>query len=125
MQAKAELAARKFPNWDGKMPDTTIQERNLRRAVARHEHAQDQVLRCRGWATRLPKIVEEAYTSRGHRLEVFLEGDLARGLAGLTRRVESLERYADLRTDYSSAPSALPTAAPAVAGPSAPPEAPS
>ena len=35
VQAKAELAARKFPGWDGKMPDTTIQERNLRRAKAR------------------------------------------------------------------------------------------
>src|SRR5207253_191296 len=32
VQAKAELAARKFPGFDGRMPDTTVQEKNLRRA---------------------------------------------------------------------------------------------
>ena len=42
-QAKAELAARRFPGFDGRMPDTTIQERNLRRAEARLDYARDQV----------------------------------------------------------------------------------
>lgn len=111
VQAKAELAARKFPNWDGKMPDTTVQERNLRRAEARLDHARDQVVKCKAWAGRLPKIVEESYSGRGRRLQNFLEADLPRTLAQLARRVESLEQYADLRTDYSSAPSALPPSA--------------
>ena len=39
-QAKAELAARRFPGFDGRMPDTTVQERNLRRAQARLEYAE-------------------------------------------------------------------------------------
>src|ERR687893_309705 len=43
VQAKAELAAKKFPGWDGKMPDTTVQEKNLRRAQARLEHAEEKV----------------------------------------------------------------------------------
>ena len=110
-QAKAELAARRFPNFDGKMPDTTVQERNLRRAEDRLEHAREQVLKCRAWAGRLPKIVEESFTGRGRRLQNFLEGELPRTLGQLVRRVEALERYADLRTDYTSAPSALPPSA--------------
>ena len=35
VQAKAELSARRFPGPTGRMPDTTVQERNLRRAIAR------------------------------------------------------------------------------------------
>ena len=115
VQAKAELAARRFPNFDGKMPDTTVQERNLRRAEDKLDHARSQVVKCRAWAGRLPKIVEESFTGRGRRLQNFLEGELPRTLAQLSRRIESLEQYADLRTDYSSAPSALPPS-------SAPPE---
>ena len=61
-QAKAELAARKFPGWDGKMPDTTLQERNLRRAKARLEYAEEKAATCRKWAAALPKQVEETYS---------------------------------------------------------------
>jgi hypothetical protein len=102
VQAKAELAARKFPNWDGKMPDTTVQERNLRRAIARLEHAHERVQSCRTWASRLPKIAEETYTARGHRLGNFLEAEVARSLGALARRVESLEQYAGLKNDFTT-----------------------
>lgn len=108
VQAKAELAARKFPGFDGRMPDTTVQEKNLRRAQARLEHAEEKVRKCRSWIARLPKHVEEVYSGHGHRLAMFLEGDLTRGAALLDRRVDALERYADLKTDYSSSPSVLP-----------------
>jgi len=104
VQAKAELAARQFPDWSGRMPDTTVQEKNLRRAEARLSHAQDQVLRCKQWLGRLPKLIEETYAAKGHRLGIFLEGELARALGQLDQRLESLERYAELRTDYQSAP---------------------
>lgn len=107
-QAKAELAARRFPGWDGRDPDTTVQERNLRRAVAKLEHAEDKVKACRSWIAKLPKLIDESYSGAGHRLQLFLEADLARGLASLDRQLDALERYAGLRTDYSSAPSAVP-----------------
>ena len=35
VQAKAELRARQFPDSNGRMPDSTMQERNLRRALAK------------------------------------------------------------------------------------------
>lgn len=101
VQAKAELAARRFPGFDGRMPDTTVQERNLRRAEGRHEHAENKVRACRAWLGKLPKLVEEIYTGRGHKLRLFLETDVARALATLSNQVESLERYAELKADFS------------------------
>lgn len=102
VQAKAELTARKFPGFDGRMPDTTVQERNLRRAKARLEHAGERVRNCKAWLIKLPKQIEESYAGAGNRLGLFLDADLVRGLAVLDRRIESLERYAELRTDFSA-----------------------
>src|SRR5579885_1943457 len=93
-QAKAELAARKFPDWSGREPDTTVQEKNLRRAKARLEHAEDQVQKVRAWIARLPKAVDEAYSGPARRLGTFLEVELPKGLAVLGRRVAALESYA-------------------------------
>lgn len=114
VQAKAELAARKFVGFDGRMPDTTVHEKALRAAKARLEHAEDQVARIRAWVGRLPKVIEEVYRGPAHRLVLFVEGDLRKGLAGLDRRLAALESYAGLRSDYAPAPSATSvTAAPA------------
>lgn len=109
-QAKADLAARKFPGWDGKMPDTTLQERNLRRAKARLEHAEDKVAACRKWAATLPKLVDETYSGAGHRLSTVLDIDVARGLAVLGRQLDALERYAGLKLDAGTAAPPAPAA---------------
>ena len=103
-QAKAELAARRFPGFDGRMPDTTLQERNVRRAAARLDHATDRVKACKGWVGRLSKLVDEAYTGKAHRLQTFLDADMARGLADLGGRVDALERYAEAAPDFAPAP---------------------
>jgi hypothetical protein len=103
VQAKAELAARKFENFDGKMPDTTVQERNLWRAESRLEHAQEQVVKCRKWIARLPKHIDEAYTGPARRLAAVLESDLPVGMADLDRRAAALEQYADLKLSTKAA----------------------
>jgi hypothetical protein len=54
-RAKAELSQRKFQTFDGREPDCTVQEKNLRLARARLEHAEDQVAKCRQWVARLPR----------------------------------------------------------------------
>jgi hypothetical protein len=102
VQAKAELAARRFPDFDGKMPDTTLQERNLRRAVARLEFAQEKVDVCRKWLAKLPKVIDEVFAAPASRLTNMLEQDVPRGAADLDRRVDALERYSQLRTDFSA-----------------------
>lgn len=101
VQCKAELSARKFPNWEGRMPDTTVQEENLRKARARVAHAEDQIERIKKWNNRLPKIVEEEYYPTANRLNNLLEDDVQRGLAILARRAESLELYAGLRSEFA------------------------
>src|SRR5438093_1257326 len=81
VQAKAELSARKFPDWSGRMPDTTVQEKNLRTAKARLEHAEDQVVRVRAWIGRLPKMIEELYDGPARRMTNFLDAELPVALA--------------------------------------------
>ncbi|MBN9522092.1 hypothetical protein J0H58_26840 [bacterium] len=108
VQAKAELSARKYTGWDGREPDTTVQERALRRAKARLEYAEDQVRVVRGWIGRLPKLIDELYRGPASRLTGILEADLPRGLAALGYKVETLETYAGMRADYTAAPSPPP-----------------
>src|SRR6185436_16879237 len=67
VQAKAELAARKFPDWSGREPDCTVQEKALRQAKAKKEYAEDQVALVRKWTGRLPKLIDEAYTGPSRR----------------------------------------------------------
>ena len=117
VQAKAELSTRKYPGYDGREPDTTVQERNLRRAKARHEYAEDQVVRVRAWIGRLPKMVDEVYRGPSHRLVGFMEVDLPRGLALLGRQIEALESYSGLRTYYAPTPSASVAPTPVSPGP--------
>ncbi len=123
VRAKAELAQRRFPGWDGREPDCTVQLKNLRRAEARLEHAQEQIARIRRWQVRLPKLIEEVYRGPANRLRRLLEAVVPHGLADLERRLQSLEAYAGLRPDYAPAPStvALPASP---SGPSAVPSAP-
>jgi hypothetical protein len=106
-QAKAELAQRKFPNWDGRLPDCTVQEKNLRLAKARLEHAQDKVEACGRWVARLPKLIDELFTGASRRLRSMLELDVPNARAELGRRIAALESYAGLRPDYAPAPRTL------------------
>jgi len=112
VQAKAALSAKRFPGPTGRMPDTTVEERNLRRSLARLEHAQEQVAKCKKWLVNLPKIVDETFSGAGHRFALLLEGDVAKGLALLQRQIESLEQYAGTRADFSSTPSTTAPGAP-------------
>lgn len=106
-RAKAELAQRKPPHFDGRIPDTSVQERALARAKARLEYAEDQVEVCRKWAVRLPKMISEEYESLARRLNSFLETDLVMAIAHLAARIEALHRYTEIT--------------PAIAPPSPPP----
>lgn len=102
VQAKAELNQRKTPNYDGRIPDTSVQERNLARAKARKEFAEEQVDVCRKWAMRLPKMVSEEYEATARRLENFLEADLPVAIAHLNGRIESLHNYVQVQAERAA-----------------------
>ena len=112
VQAKAELARKKTPNFAGRLPDTSVEEENLARARARLRFAEDQIDVCRKWAVRLPKMVSEEYEGPARRLGNFLEADLPAAIAHLAARIEALHRYTDVQP--ASAP-------PAPAAPETPP----
>ena len=119
VRAKAELVQRKFPNWDGREPDCTVQERALRLAKARLEHAEEKVETVRRWIGRLPKLMDEMYTGPSRRLKSMLEADVPNALAEIGRRVASLESYAGLRPDHaplSATTIAEPTPSPSLKG---------
>jgi hypothetical protein len=106
VRAKAELSQRKLPTWDGRDPDCTVQEKALRLAKARLEHAEEKVETVRRWIGRLPKMIDEVFTGPSRRLKSFLEADVPNALAELARRIAALETYASLRADYAPGPSA-------------------
>lgn len=93
VQAKADLAQRKTPDFNGRIPDTSVQEENLARAKARLEHAEDQVDTCRKWSVRLPKMINEDYEGPGRRLGNFLDAELAAAIAKLAGRIDAIHNY--------------------------------
>jgi hypothetical protein len=95
-QAKQELNQRKYVGFDGREPDTTVQEAALRRAKAKLQHAHDKVDKVRQWQRKLPHAVSETWDGPGRQLAALLEAELPRGLALLERRIISLEQYAAL-----------------------------
>jgi hypothetical protein len=105
VEAKAALAAKRFPDFSGRMPDTTVEERNLRRAMAAYEHAESMIRRCRHWLTELPTIIDELFQTPVNQLMTMVDRDVPQALAQLKYRIETLERYTETRLDYgSSAP---------------------
>jgi hypothetical protein len=97
VRAKAELAQRKMPDFAGRLPDTSVQEKALARARARLQHAEDQVDVCRKWMVRLPKLVNEEYEGPSRRLGNLLEAELPVAIAHLEGRIEALHRYTELK----------------------------
>ena len=101
---KAELSNRQTPDYSGRIPDCSEQEKNLRWAKHRLENARDQIEVVRRWYTRMPKLIEEAYSGPAHHLANFLDGDLPRSLALLKDQIRSLDAYVNLRSDHIAAP---------------------
>ncbi len=96
--AKQELKQRQYPGFDGRIPDCTVQEENLKRAQGRLRYAHEKLDLVRRWMSKLPKSVSESYESPARHLAATLEGQLPRGLATLERRIEALEAYIALTT---------------------------
>jgi hypothetical protein len=95
-QAKQELNMRKFPGFDGRPPDTTVQEENLKKAQMRLRHATEKLEISRRWMAKFPNMVSEVYDGPSKQLSATLEAELPRGIALLERRLQSLEAYAAL-----------------------------
>jgi hypothetical protein len=94
-QAKQELARRRMMRVGDRPVDTTEQEKAVRLAQARLDHAQDQQERTRTWLRNLPTEVTE-YQGRANQLQGLTEGGLDRTCALLERKIQDLEAYVGL-----------------------------
>ena len=92
-QARTELSNRKFVDYSGRMPDTELQERNLRRAVAFQEFVEERLEATHHWMTRLDRMVNEVYHTQARRLGNFVEGELVQAIHHLAQQVASLDAY--------------------------------
>jgi chromosome segregation ATPase len=101
--AKADLWRRKAMPIVGKSPDTSEQEKNLRKAQQRLAEAEDKLERTKKWIPLLGRAVDE-YRAQGHRLAGILEGDLPRALALLEQKLAALESYVRLTAPAASVP---------------------
>ena len=93
VHAKAELVRRQMVPSGERVPDTSQQEEDLRRAKARYQHAESKLDACRRWATTLDRAVEE-FEGPARRLSTVIEIDLLKAAAALERIIDRLEIYA-------------------------------
>lgn len=107
VEAKAELTNRRHADFSGRVPDCTVQEKNLRLAEARLEFAEERLEAVRRWMKHLTLEIRDTFDGPSRHLALFLEADLPRGLALLARQLTALEQYANLRADVA-APAAGP-----------------
>ena len=94
VHAKAELVRREMVGPGERVPDTSQQEEDLRRAQGRLRHAEEKVETCRKWAPALQRAVEE-YDGPVRRLGTRAELDLPKAAAALERLLAQLEAYID------------------------------
>lgn len=96
LQAKNELTRKKMLPIVGKNPDTTEQEKNLKKAQRRLEEAEHYLEKARKLMPVLRRAVEE-YEGPGRQLSNFLEADMGNAIALLDRKLNALDAYLALR----------------------------
>jgi len=93
--ALTELRNRRFPDYSGRMPDTTLHEREVRRAKEKLEFCREQEEVVRRWKQRMRQMVTELFDGPARRLNHFLDANVARGIAVLARQIGAIQTYLD------------------------------
>jgi chromosome segregation ATPase len=91
-QAKQELARRKMMRISDRPPDTTAQEKELRKAQARLAHAEEKRDNTQAWLRRLPDDIEE-YDGLARPFQDILEHDLAKMVRFIEQKIAALDAY--------------------------------
>src|SRR5262249_8707936 len=60
-RARTELLARQYQDWSGHVPDTTVQEKALRKAQARLGYVEERLDAIRRWMQRLPVAIQDFF----------------------------------------------------------------
>ncbi len=92
IQAKIELKQLEQQRIGDRKPDTTFQEKVLRRAQGRLEFAEEKLAAAKRWQRDLPHELLD-YQGPARQLQNTLEGDVPRMTALLDRKMAALEAY--------------------------------
>jgi DNA repair exonuclease SbcCD ATPase subunit len=92
IQAKIELKQLEQQRIGDRKPDTTFQEKLLRRAQARLEFAEEKLTATKRWQRDLPHELLD-YQGPARQLQNALEGEVPRMIALLERKIATLEAY--------------------------------
>lgn len=96
-QAKNELSRRKMMRINDRPVDTTEQEKELKKALAKLEYAQEKHDATRRWQRELPHAIKD-YESPARQLANFLEADMPKADALLQTKLAALEQYLQAMT---------------------------
>ena len=92
VKARSELARKKMMRISDRAPDTTEEEKELRKAQARLAHAEEKRDFAKAWLRQLPDAVEE-YDGQARPFQDVLEHDLPKMIAFLEQKIAALEEY--------------------------------
>jgi hypothetical protein len=92
IQAKIELNQRRIQRIGDCKPDTTFQEKVLRRAQAKLEYVQEKLAATKRWQRDWPHELMN-YEGPARQLQSSLEGDVPRMIAYMERKIAALEAY--------------------------------
>jgi hypothetical protein len=101
--ARNELARKKMMRISDRPPDTTEQEKVLRKAQARLAHAEEKRDNTRRWIRQFPDAVEE-YNGQARPFQDMLEHDLAKMIAFLEHKIIALEEYLRIHSTTGESP---------------------
>ncbi|MBX7105840.1 MAG: hypothetical protein K1X57_17280 [Gemmataceae bacterium] len=90
--AKAELSRRQTVAPGDRVPDTSQQEDDLRRAKAKLQYAEDKLEKCRAWAGRFERAVDE-YSGPVRHFAGRVESELPKAVSALERIIARIESY--------------------------------
>lgn len=101
VQARNELTRRKMMRIGDRPPDTTEQEKALRKCQARLAHAEEKRDNTKRWLRQLPDDIEE-YNGQARPFQDALEHDVARMIAFLEQKIAALEEYQRIQSGGAS-----------------------
>jgi len=102
-QAKNELTRRKMMRISDRPPDTTAQEKELRKAQARLAHAEEKRDNTKAWLRRLPDEIEQ-YDGLARPFQDTLEHDLVKMILFVDQKIAALDAYRQMNPSAGDTP---------------------
>lgn len=103
LQAKADLRRKKIIKFNDRPPDTTEEEKALRKAQAWLAYAEDKRDNTKRWLRLLPEAIEE-YDGQSRPFTDMLEHDMVKMALFLEQKIAALEAYQQVSPSTGGAP---------------------